>query len=277
MNVSNRLPRRIAIGQQPTIPAAAEEAQKISRYLLDHGVEQVLCAPLTDEAFQNNLSAGEFDLLMALGGDGTMLRAGHLCGPVGVPVLGVNLGRFGFLAEVKRGEWPTVLPELVAGRYRLEDRMMLQRRTPPRRGDTGSLGGVQRGGGLPRAVCAPGYPAGQCGRLCAGHLRGRRPDRGHADRLYGLCPGGRRADFTARIAQYFTRAGRAAPFGGPRDYLAEGACVTIRVQSTTMKPWPAWTARHPVNLLDGDEIQVGASQHTARFVRFQDPGYFYRN
>jgi NAD kinase len=33
----------------------------------------------------------------------------------------------------------------------------------------------------------------------------------------------------------------------------------------------------PVDLLDGDEIYAGASEHTAHFVRFQDPGYFYRN
>ena len=42
--------------------------------------------------------------LIALGGDGTMLRAGHLCGPIGLPILGINMGRMGFLIEVRRDQ-----------------------------------------------------------------------------------------------------------------------------------------------------------------------------
>jgi NAD kinase len=75
MDRTQPLPRRIAIGLHPSIPDAASEAEQITQFLLDNGVEQVVSAALPDAGFQNELLAGGFDLLIALGGDGTMLRA----------------------------------------------------------------------------------------------------------------------------------------------------------------------------------------------------------
>ncbi len=75
------------------------------------------------------------DLLVAFGGDGTMLAAASAVAhsPVDIPVLGVNLGRLGFLAEVGRTELTTALDDVLAGRMRTESRLMLR-------------GSVQRGG-----------------------------------------------------------------------------------------------------------------------------------
>ena len=64
---------------------------------------------------RGEVDGGAVDVMVALGGDGTMLRAGHLCAPHGVPVLGVNLGHFGFLTEVQRREWRSVLLRLLEG------------------------------------------------------------------------------------------------------------------------------------------------------------------
>jgi NAD+ kinase len=66
------------------------------------------------------------DLLIAFGGDGTILRAARLAAPDGVPILGVNLGGFGFLAEVAPEELSVALADLVAGRFELDERMMLE-------------------------------------------------------------------------------------------------------------------------------------------------------
>src|SRR3954470_15510637 len=66
------------------------------------------------------------DLLISLGGDGTMLRALRLSQPTGVPVLVVNLGRLGFLAEIDVPDLPAALVEIDAGRSTVETRVAVQ-------------------------------------------------------------------------------------------------------------------------------------------------------
>ncbi|RMF14167.1 MAG: NAD(+)/NADH kinase [Candidatus Dadabacteria bacterium] len=65
------------------------------------------------------------DLVLVLGGDGTFLAAARAAAPAGVPVLGINLGSLGFLAEYEREEWPEAINDLYAGRVRRERRLML--------------------------------------------------------------------------------------------------------------------------------------------------------
>ena len=66
------------------------------------------------------------DLLISLGGDGTMLRALRLSQPTGVPVLGVNLGRLGFLPEIDVPELPKALAEIDEGNSTVETRVAVQ-------------------------------------------------------------------------------------------------------------------------------------------------------
>jgi len=70
--------------------------------------------------------ASTADLVIAAGGDGTILRALALAAPAGVPVLGVNLGRLGFLAEVDPPELGRALEAVGAGEYRIEERLALE-------------------------------------------------------------------------------------------------------------------------------------------------------
>jgi NAD+ kinase len=64
--------------------------------------------------------------LVVLGGDGTFLRAARAVAELDVPLLGVNLGKVGFLSKVETAGLEAVLGQLVEGEYRLEDRMALQ-------------------------------------------------------------------------------------------------------------------------------------------------------
>ncbi len=68
------------------------------------------------------------DILISLGGDGTILRMTRLVSGHGTPILGINLGKLGFLAEVSLAELDECLTEILRGDYRVEDRMMLQAR-----------------------------------------------------------------------------------------------------------------------------------------------------
>ncbi|MGV9827698.1 NAD kinase [Gordonia sp. NPDC003429] len=70
-------------------------------------------------------SAVGCEIVIVLGGDGTFLRAAELAYPAGVPVLGINLGRIGFLAEAEANRVDDVMRQLIARDYRVEPRMTL--------------------------------------------------------------------------------------------------------------------------------------------------------
>lgn len=65
-------------------------------------------------------------VVLVLGGDGTILSVARLCAPLGIPILGVNFGRVGFLTELEPGEVEEKLPLYLAGEYWLDERTMLQ-------------------------------------------------------------------------------------------------------------------------------------------------------
>jgi NAD+ kinase len=112
--------------------AAATDA---SRTLADHDVELVAAAGLDGDglalsdvpvvADADRFSDG-LDLAISFGGDGTFLRAAHLCRDAGVPVLGVNLGRLGFLAEVELDDVGPALRAVSKGAWSVEDRPTLE-------------------------------------------------------------------------------------------------------------------------------------------------------
>lgn len=66
------------------------------------------------------------DMVFSIGGDGTFLRTAHRVGRSGIPILGVNAGRLGFLADVPLDEVAEALPPIVAGRYDVERRSLLR-------------------------------------------------------------------------------------------------------------------------------------------------------
>ncbi len=70
-----------------------------------------------------------FDLFVSFGGDGTMLRAISYVGVHGIPVVGVNTGRLGFLSTFKKEDVQKVVTEFVAGAYTIEERSMVEIRT----------------------------------------------------------------------------------------------------------------------------------------------------
>ena len=66
------------------------------------------------------------DLVVAFGGDGTLIRAAHLCAELGTPILGVYYGRFGFVTQCTGDSVLSCIEEFVNGRAKVEKRMMLQ-------------------------------------------------------------------------------------------------------------------------------------------------------
>lgn len=124
---------------------ATETAQRIEKVLSDNGIKlRILSAETVDresvhlasddmQAIGVDIEVVDADshatdgceLVLVLGGDGTFLRAAELARNAGIPVLGVNLGRIGFLAEAEAEAIDLVLAHVVARDYRIEERLTL--------------------------------------------------------------------------------------------------------------------------------------------------------
>jgi NAD+ kinase len=116
--------RKIGILSNPHYPQTLELARAIQAMLGEQGV-QVLHSTAESEEQESSFS-GDLDLLVTLGGDGTMLRAAHLVAGDGTPILGVHMGSLGFLAEVRSAECESILRRVLHGEYWLEERAMLR-------------------------------------------------------------------------------------------------------------------------------------------------------
>jgi NAD+ kinase len=103
---------------------------KLTEYLTKAGIDVVTlpdaAATLETRAVQEADIAAEVDLIIAVGGDGTMLHAAALTGCGKVPLLGVNRGRLGFLADISPAEMLENLEQILAGNYSRETRLLLE-------------------------------------------------------------------------------------------------------------------------------------------------------
>lgn len=101
-----------------------EMAQQIERTLRKQGVN--VWSGTADEEVALSAVAPHLDLLITFGGDGTIVRAIRIVAQARVPLLGVNMGRLGFLAEVDPADIEKALPALLEKQYTVEERMMLR-------------------------------------------------------------------------------------------------------------------------------------------------------
>ena len=111
--------------------AALELASAVIRYLEGRGVRALLERAAAERLGRAELAAGEDEFAgcgaaIVLGGDGAFLKAARTVAPLGVPLLGVNLGRLGFLAAVEPGGVFAALDRVLAGDYTIENRLMLK-------------------------------------------------------------------------------------------------------------------------------------------------------
>ena len=267
--------KRIAIVAHPKIKEAIDEAHLVSNYLEAHGVSTEV-GFLSHEDMFLKLKSDEIDVLIALGGDGTMLRAGHLTAPLGIPILGINLGHFGFLIEIRKHQWQEYLPRLLDGDFWLEKRMTLTAehwRLTEKLGTWEVLNEV--------VVCR--------GELVRPIKLNTRVDGRHlttyvADALIASTPTGSTAYALAAGGPILSPELRnillvpVAPHLSldRAIVLAEGSSVSISIETDHQAVFSI-DGQVPVGLSENDRIDVRASDHTVHFIRFQDPGYFYRN
>ena len=121
--------RRVGICLKPDQPQVAEQVRKLQKWLVERELEVFLgseAAAATGEPGLRRSQLGErVDFVVVLGGDGTLLAVARALGERPVPILGVNLGTLGFLAETAQDEIYASLEAILAGRYHSEPRMRL--------------------------------------------------------------------------------------------------------------------------------------------------------
>ena len=266
-------PTSFVLIPNPEMPKALQLAELIGGRLADAGAAvstfipmQSPSAPLPDLA--------NADMAVVLGGDGTLLRAAHLCAPLGIPLLGVQAGKLGFLSELTENSWETLLPRLLGGDYRVEKRMML-------------LAQHIRD----ERVCSEWDVVNE---LVVSRGRIVRPIEVRVDLNEGYLTSYIADGLIAATATGSTAYALAA--GGPilppelrnmlllpiaphlsldrAVILAEGASVVLRARCDH-EAVISVDGIDPVRLKENDAVRVTANQHSLKMVRFGEPNYFY--
>jgi NAD+ kinase len=256
------------------MPEAFTEAEAMSAFLKERGMDAPV-GSLYDEELRKRVKKGDFDMLIAVGGDGSVLRAGHLCAPSKVPILGVNLGRLGFLIQIDRKEWRGYFERLFNGEAWIENRMMLNAehvRAGESLGTTIALNEVVVGRGANlRPVRLVAYVDSR--ELTSYVADGLIAATATGSTAYALAAGGPilppelRNILLVPIAPHLS-VDRAV-------VLSEGVTVGITVKSENAVF--SVDGQPPTSLMEDDHVNVTVADVTAQFVRFGNPGYFYRN
>ena len=120
---------RIGFAYNPTNDAAVELRERAAGWCRMHGIDQWAAQAQDFDQLCRELATT--DALVVLGGDGTFLRAARAVIQVDVPLLGVNLGKVGFLSKVEANDLEAVLAKLKAGEFAIDERMALEARVLP--------------------------------------------------------------------------------------------------------------------------------------------------
>jgi NAD+ kinase len=121
--------KRIGFAYNPTNDAALDLRERAGGWCEMHGIDQWAAQAQDFETLCRELATT--DALVVLGGDGTLLRAARAVIQVDVPLLGMNLGKIGFLSKVEANELEAVLAKLVQGEFTIDERMALEARVLP--------------------------------------------------------------------------------------------------------------------------------------------------
>ncbi len=268
--------RRIGILAHPLRQGTAPIAQDIARWLEAHGIESWMRTAW--DASRAQPLVENTDLVIAIGGDGAMLRAARVCAPEHVPVLGVNTGHLGFLTEISPEDWQTALETLLRGEYWLENRMMLrcevrQRGMELAHGDALNDVVISRGA-IARSVRLETYIDG--GWATTYHGDGLIVASPTGSTAYGLAVGGPilppelKNILVVPIAPHLS-------MDRPM-VLAQGSTIEVVVDPQSLTEVVLTIDGELIASLEsGDQVIVRASESVGQFVRLRERNYFYRS
>lgn len=268
-------PKNILLMPNAAVQKASVLAERISACLKTHAVEHSIFYYDYEHPTQVPQIEGH-DLVIVIGGDGTLLRAGHLCAPLDVPLLGVQAGRLGFLTELTTLDIESNLSRLISADYRLENRMMLQAEFL----ENGNV--KQRWDVINEALISRGRDARPIEvrvDLNEGYMMSYIADglivaTATGSTAYALAAGGPilppelRNMLVLPIAPHLSL-DRAV-------VLAEGAVVNLRAISD-FEVVLSIDGTTPLSVNPENSVRITANKKSLRMVRFGEPNYFYRD
>ena len=122
------LMKRVGILYHPKREKAIAFSHELEEFLRGKGIYSWLCSAWEPEKSRPQIAGSE--LILSIGGDGTILRAVRAIIPDPVPIIGINLGRLGFMTELKAAEAMDKLPSLLNHKGFIEERAILEARLP---------------------------------------------------------------------------------------------------------------------------------------------------
>jgi NAD+ kinase len=264
---------RIGILHHPKIPQTQQVAAEIADYVGQQGVSVWMASTWDEPRVRDQVE--HLDLALVLGGDGSTLRTARMVAPHGVPIVGLNMGRLGFLSELTPDDWKAKLPRILDGDYWTEARMMLRaqaRRSGTTFGEYEALNDVVVSrGSLARMIRAHTHIDG--GHLVTYAADGVIVATPTGSTAYALAVGGPIMPpelhniLVIPIAPHLSLE-RAI-------VLSEGSVVDLRI-STDHEALLTVDGQFALALTDGDQVVVRASPYQACFARVQERTYFYK-
>ena len=121
--------KKVGILYHPMIEAAHALAKELQEFLGSRGVSVWLCSAWEGESARAQVS--DTNLILSIGGDGTILRATQAVVPGQTPITGINLGKLGFMTELSAGEARDKLPHLLAGEGWIDERTIIEAELSP--------------------------------------------------------------------------------------------------------------------------------------------------
>ena len=271
--------RRVAVFYHPRLTEARALADELLDILAKTGFKGWARSAWDEETTSDNVD--DRDLLISIGGDGTMLRVSHLALPSGIPVLGVNMGRVGFMNEINPEEARQDLPRLLTAGGRIERRATLQAEiVPPAESGNGEGDGRRTYFALNDVVVARGRVA-----------RVIRIEARIDGDLFTVYKGDGVIIATATGSTSYSMAA-----GGPilnpltDEFVLNPVTSHLTISNALVLPPSSVidltvSTDHEVimsidgqieaDLRDGYTVSATISPNAARFLRFQPPGRFY--
>jgi len=268
--------KRIGVLGHPLRPATGEVCSDVALHLRTRGID-AWCDSTWDASSIHEALDGT-DLIIAIGGDGSMLRAARVGSQRDIPVLGINAGHLGFLTELALDTWHESLDTLLSGKFWIETRMMVHceawREGEILRSEEALNDVVVSRGAVAKSILLETYIDGEWTTdFNADGLIIATPTGSTA---YALAVGGPILPPTLKnilVVPVAPHLSLDRPL-----VLSEGATVQVRISPRTLTDAMLTVdGESLIELIAGDAVTVCASQHVSRFIRLRDRNYFYRS